>query len=234
MAMIASNLIAFLGSAELLRPAIRAQSSKENGATKPDGRLMQPSTIEIVVVGKDSGKRLPGAKVRFSIDFGTSLREANRDGVVHFDLTKRVFQDSLNFDVWADGYVQQRFFFAQNDARYPKIPDQFTVELLPGEETLGGKVTDEQGRPIAGVKVTVWGYLRFRSCHFQCRRWPAGWCSRRTSSRPHLSRSRIQAPDCVDIMRRNPHASASGPYCTASPRRPETFDHLVRLRVNNG
>ena len=70
-----------------------------------------------------------------------------------------MFQDSLSFDVWADGYVQQRFFFAQNDARYPKIPDHFTVELLPGEETLGGKVTDEQGRPIAGVKVIVWGYL---------------------------------------------------------------------------
>ena len=41
----------------------------------------------------------------------------------------------------------------------PKIPERFTVELLPGEETLGGKVTDEQGRPIAGVNVTVWGYL---------------------------------------------------------------------------
>jgi beta-lactamase regulating signal transducer with metallopeptidase domain len=145
------TLTGALGASELKR-----QSS---GALEAGAEVTQPRVTEIVVVAKDSGKRLPGAKVSFSIDFGTSLREANRDGVVHFDLTKRVFQDSLNFDVWADGYVQQRFFFAQNDARYPKIPDRFTVELLPGEETLGGKVTDEQGRPIAGVKVTVWGYL---------------------------------------------------------------------------
>ena len=55
--------------------------------------------------------------------------------------------------------MQQRHFFAQDDARYPKIPPRFTVELLPGEETLGGKVTDEEGRPIAGVKVKIWGYL---------------------------------------------------------------------------
>ena len=33
------------------------------------------------------------------------------------------------------------------------------MELLPGEEVLGGKVTDTQGRPISGVKVVVWGYL---------------------------------------------------------------------------
>ncbi len=55
--------------------------------------------------------------------------------------------------------MQQRHFFAQHDARYPKIPGQVTIDLLPGEETLGGTVTDEQGRPIAGVKVEIWGYL---------------------------------------------------------------------------
>ena len=62
-------------------------------------------------------------------------------------------------DVWAEGYVQQRHFFAQHDARYPKIPGLVTINLLPGEETLGGTVTDEQGRPIGGVRVEIWGYL---------------------------------------------------------------------------
>ena len=61
--------------------------------------------------------------------------------------------------MWAEGYVQQRYFFAQNDARYPKIPARFTVGLLPGEETLGGTVVDEQKRPIAGATVVIWGYL---------------------------------------------------------------------------
>ena len=43
--------------------------------------------------------------------------------------------------------------------RASKIPAQFEVALFPGEETLGGEVVDEQGRPIAGVKVEIWGYL---------------------------------------------------------------------------
>jgi beta-lactamase regulating signal transducer with metallopeptidase domain len=145
------TLAGALGASELERQG--------SGAPEAGKGITQPPMTEIVVVVKDSGKRLPGATVRFSIDFGTSIAKADLNGVVRFDLTKRVFQDSLSFDVWADGYVQQRFFFAQDDARYPKIPKHFTVELLPGEETLGGKVTDEQGRPIDGVTVSIWGYL---------------------------------------------------------------------------
>ena len=47
--------------------------------------------------------------------------------------------------IWARGYVMQRHFFAQNDARYPKIPARFTVELLPGARVvvcLGGFAWD--------------------------------------------------------------------------------------------
>ena len=97
--------------------------------------------------------------MNFSIDFAHFTRKADSDGVVRLDLTQRLSQDALSFDVWADGYVQQRYFFAQNDARYPKIPERVKVELLPGEETLGGKVTDERSQPIPGVDVRIWGYL---------------------------------------------------------------------------
>ena len=138
----------FLGSVEIERQAFSAER-----------QVTQPPVIEIVVMAKDTGKRLPGASVSYTIDFEQPTRKADQNGVVRLDLVKRKFQDSLSFDVWAEGYVQQRYFFAQNDARYPKIPARFTVELLPGEETLGGKVTDERGRPIHGVEVKIWGYL---------------------------------------------------------------------------
>jgi beta-lactamase regulating signal transducer with metallopeptidase domain/protocatechuate 3,4-dioxygenase beta subunit/thiol-disulfide isomerase/thioredoxin len=147
-----------LGSVELERRVLSAEQTQD-AAPQVDQRITPPPTIEIVVVAKDSGKPLPGATVRASIDHETSIRKSDRDGVVRFDLAQRTFQDSLNLDVWADGYVQQRHFFDQNDARYPKIPARFTAELLPGEETLGGKVTDTQGQPIAGVTVKIWGYL---------------------------------------------------------------------------
>src|SRR5439155_6919145 len=133
-------------------PAKAVESPKADPGSPPDA-------IEVVVVARDSGKPLEGGRVRPSIDFETTLREAGRDGSVRIDLSRRRFRDSLSLDVWAANYVQQRFFFSENDARSPKTPARLTVELLPGEETLGGKVTDEQGRPIAGLKVEVWGYL---------------------------------------------------------------------------
>ena len=119
----------------------------------------QPPAINIVVLAKDTGKPLVRATVRPSIDFTQDELKTDREGRVRINLSRRKFQDELSLDVWADGYVQQRHYFAQDDARYPKIPPRFTIELLPGEETLGGKVTDEEGRPIAGVKVNIWGYL---------------------------------------------------------------------------
>ncbi len=139
-----------LGALELARAS--AQDAAR-AASEP------PAAIEITIRGKDTGKPLAGARVRPSIDLAEQLFKTDREGRVRIDLSKRMFTERFTFDVWADGYVQQRFYFFQNDPRYPKTPDRFTVELLPGEETLGGKVVDEQGRPIAGVKVEIWGYL---------------------------------------------------------------------------
>jgi beta-lactamase regulating signal transducer with metallopeptidase domain/thiol-disulfide isomerase/thioredoxin/protocatechuate 3,4-dioxygenase beta subunit len=157
-------LAGVLGAVELGRaPARAAEGPKEPAAKPGESPKTQPASpppaIEVVVRAKDTGKPLEGATVRPLLDLVTSERKTDRDGLVRIDLSGRRFQDNLNFDVWADGYVQQRHFFAQNDARYRKTPARFTVELLPGEETLGGRVTDEAGRPIAGVKVAVWGYL---------------------------------------------------------------------------
>ena len=115
----------------------------------------QPAVIEIVVRAKDTGKPLPGATFSARSTSRASNRKADGDGVIRFDLTKRLFQDYLSFDVWADRYVQQRYFFSQIDARHPKIPSRFIVELLPGEETLGGKVADAHGQPISGVTCSL-------------------------------------------------------------------------------
>ncbi len=146
-----------LGSIEFARATVKAARAAEEqkAETVPD----QPPAIEVTVRAKDTGKVLAGASVRTSIDMAHYALKADRDGRVRVDLSKRTFRDTFNIDVWADGYVQQRHFYAQNDARYPKIPAKVTIDLLPAEQTLGGKVTDEQGKPIAGVTVEIWGYL---------------------------------------------------------------------------
>ena len=127
--------------------------------TPPNAPAGPPAAIEVEVLAQDTGQPIPGATVRFSADMVHLDRQTDQAGKVRFDLSQRRSKDTLNFDVWADGRVQQRHFFAEHDARYPKTPAQFTVKLWPGEETLGGKVTSEAGQPIAGVKVAVWGYL---------------------------------------------------------------------------
>ncbi len=118
-----------------------------------------PLTIDVTVRAKDTGKPIEGATVRPTIGMRHSLRKTDRQGRARIILFQHKSREALNIDVWAEGYVQQRHFFSQNDARYPRIPDRVAFELLPGEQTLGGTVNDERGRPIKGVKVEIWGYL---------------------------------------------------------------------------
>lgn len=154
-------------AAEIIAAGALAQATPKGGKASPAPETKRrgadapapPPAIQIIVRAKDTGKPLAGARISASTDLETTVVKTDRDGRVRIDLTKRTFQDTFSFDAWADGYIQQRFFFSQIDARHPKTPDHFTVDLLPGEETLGGRVTDEDGKPIAGVKVEVWGYL---------------------------------------------------------------------------
>jgi hypothetical protein len=89
----------------------------------------------------------------------TKEQVADADGHVRVALGDAPFDGTLSLDVWADGYVQQRHWFFQVDPRRPPIPETVRIELLPGEETLGGRVVNEDGDPVAGAKVETWGYL---------------------------------------------------------------------------
>jgi beta-lactamase regulating signal transducer with metallopeptidase domain/protocatechuate 3,4-dioxygenase beta subunit/peroxiredoxin len=150
-----------LGAIEFSRATAKAadQPAKPAEPPKTAPGPVAPRTMDVIVRAKDTGKPIEGATVRAGISMETVIRKTDREGRVRLILFQHKSRDDLNFDVWAEGYVQQRYFFSQNDARNPKIPEQFTVELLPGEQTLGGTVTDEKGRPIQGVKVEIWGYL---------------------------------------------------------------------------
>ncbi len=153
-----------LGSIELARAATKAIVPPETTQATPDEKAKTvvnapQGAIEVIVVGKDTGKPLASATVRSTRDLVHPEWKTDRDGRIRINLSHDSFQDTLNLDVWAEGYVQQRHSFAQNNPRFAKIPGEFTVELLPSEQTLGGTVVDEQGHPMAGVKVRISGYL---------------------------------------------------------------------------
>jgi len=150
-----------LGVLELARKEVEASDEPPARLVDRafDAPVAAPPAIEIVVMGKDTNKPLMGARVLAHTDFVETLWNTDREGRIRVDLSKLVFADRFGFDVWADGYVQQRHYFGTYYAQIPTIPERITVSLLPGEETLGGKVTNEDGRPIAGARVVLWGYL---------------------------------------------------------------------------
>jgi len=150
-----------LGSIELARKTAKASEPPPAKVAEPpkDRPVDAASAIEIVIIGTDTNKPLVGSRVRTSMDFVENLWKADSEGRVRIDLSQRVFKDSFNFDVWADGYVQQRHYFGSYDPENSSVAARITVALLPGEETLGGKVTNEEGQPIAGARVVLWGYL---------------------------------------------------------------------------
>ena len=153
-----------LGSLELAQavqdPPPEAQEPSQDKPLTPVPPLPKgPPAIEITVLSAETGKPIEEARVSPRLDFETPILFTDREGIVRIDLSKRRFQYALSLDVWAPGHVQQRFSFTEGSPERPPTPAQLTVQLNPGEETLGGLVVDETGKPIPGVRVTVWGYL---------------------------------------------------------------------------
>ena len=159
LAIVGSTVV--MGTVELSRRAVRAsEQPPARASTRPaDVPPAMPAAMEIVVIGKDTNRPLDGARVRASLDLDEPIMKTDREGRLRIDLSQVVFRDRFGVDVWTDGYVQQRHYFGYYDARNPTIPERMTIALLPGEETLGGKLMNEAGQPIAGARVVLWGYL---------------------------------------------------------------------------
>ena len=71
------------------------------------------------------------------------------------DITHSTGPSDQNFsvDVWGKGRAMQRHKWGV-DPNKP-IPERETIRLQSGE-ALGGLVTDEAGRPIAGATILLW------------------------------------------------------------------------------
>ncbi len=168
------TLTAMIGSVELARAEANPEQSsqepkaadiKEKEKAAPDSKPESqpkpevPKSIEITVLAQDTGKPLANASISAYVDRKMEFYRTDGNGRARIDLTGRAFLDVMSFDVFVEGYVQQRFAYSKYESDKPPLPAQIQVNLWPGEETLGGKVVDEQGQPVAGVKVEIWGYL---------------------------------------------------------------------------
>jgi len=106
---------------------------------------------DVVVTSKING--LPADQYRTD-DEGRLVADISADG-----LHRLWFHVSLR-DYWTAGAGYYHF----DSPSKPKLPEEFTIRLEPGD-TLGGIVRDDEGAPIAGARVdlstwTVQGNLR--------------------------------------------------------------------------
>jgi thiol-disulfide isomerase/thioredoxin/protocatechuate 3,4-dioxygenase beta subunit len=140
------------------RPADAASQPVPEKAIEPSARPA-PDAVELTVQDATTGRPIAGATIRNWIDYRQDYLTTDDRGRVRIPRSTGLTKDHTVIDVWGDGYIQQRFGWGPGYDDGP-VPEEFTVKLLPGEATYGGVVKDEQGRPIAGVKVVVWGYLK--------------------------------------------------------------------------
>jgi len=174
-------LSGLIGVVELTRasgtaPGMEAQkqedAAKETGAndaregapaTEQPAPDAPPEVVEIIVKAADTGEPLPGAIARSFIDFEIVEAVAGEEGRARIDRSgAQITTTSLAIDVWANGYVQQRYSFSEDNPRSDPIPRHLTVELLPGNVEIGGIVQNEEGDPIAGAVVQFQGWLEER------------------------------------------------------------------------
>lgn len=154
---LALGLIPFLPGPSSTIAAKPATGAKPSSVTDDT-----PSrAAQIVILDADTGQPIPGALIRSSMDFGQYVSyQTNEKGEHLLDLSGQRLSNTFFADVWADGYVQQRL--TDDDRRRAEKSSGTTrveFRLHKGNQTLGGIIRDEDGRPIAGAEVAIWGYL---------------------------------------------------------------------------
>src|SRR5262249_42569996 len=135
------------------------------GGPGPPGRLTRaadepaakPPTFDVVVVAEDGNRPIPGGTVRAYLDPGEKRITTGADGVAR-GLKPSAVNYTVTIDAWADGYEARRAWWSVvKGPRYRPLEPRVTVALKRGELTVGGRVLDEEGRPIPGVEIELRG-----------------------------------------------------------------------------
>lgn len=115
-----------------------------------DLTLVPGGRIELTVIDKQSKKPVAGARVWFDSD-DPGKRTIDKDGktsISGFDY------DEVGFQVNADGYAKQSRHSYHQATTEPGKTSAVTVELEP-EQTITGKVVNEEGQPLSDAVVTI-------------------------------------------------------------------------------
>ena len=167
---IAAASLLFVGALGILRFAIAAQPAKpvdtletavaKSDAAPPASPANRPATTALRLLVLDpQGKPLSGAEVIAAIQTDDKISKPGRhyktgaDGTAEIGLPKTY--SSVRLWIRKSAMAGMYAAWEQDElAVTGHVPPSFTIRLEPGTAA-GGKIIDEQGRPIAGVKVRL-------------------------------------------------------------------------------
>ncbi len=138
---------------------VENNSVKQPEAFDAEGNAITKGNLRICVVD-DENRPIAGAKIHVSVWTHEKDFKANQDYTSDGDgqLDAQLPSKLYILRLWADkpGYVSSYHSWENRLPRQP-VPDEFTFRLQTGT-VIGGKVVDEDGKPIAGAKLTIQGY----------------------------------------------------------------------------
>jgi RNA polymerase sigma factor (sigma-70 family) len=136
-------------------PVLSRNAGQGQPAQDLKGESDGPS-IEIRVVDQRTGRPLPGAALSVEVERNSRARMTT-DGAGRAAVAiPSPLSGFLSVVVRKEGFAPVTLWFP-SPVREEEVPGSYTLKMYP-VETVGGVVQDEQGRPVAGVRVApvVW------------------------------------------------------------------------------
>ncbi len=130
---------------------------KQKTTTDKIASILAPEDITIQVVD-ERDKPIQGAKIGFrhaEDGYGRKQVITDENGkAVYKDMTGKSNILSAGLEVYADGYANYYRYWERQDGRFDTVPAELRIVMQKGVR-IGGKVVDEQGKPIEGARVDV-------------------------------------------------------------------------------
>jgi len=115
------------------------------------------TSFDVLVADEVDGRPMKCATVRAYLDPHERWFTTGKDGIAH-GLRPVSANYRVTVDAWADGYQSKRQSWSNRiGSSVGPVPRTAKVELKRGELTVGGRIVDEDGKPIPGVELKLQG-----------------------------------------------------------------------------
>ncbi len=130
-----------------------AEPSAENSDDAQKPEQVRNEGVRVTLKDAETGQPIAGAEVLSFANFTRTIQNTEANGQVSVDFDPQR-HDSFSLLIRHSGYIPlQKYWYRNMPQDFPP-PDDLQLTLLRGK-TIGGRVTDSEGKPIADAEVRV-------------------------------------------------------------------------------